>query len=256
MKTVVIFFIFMFVAAIVFSKAQADVDYLHEGDVYHEKYDNINAVKSYEKALKTSPNNFWVLSKLTLACDDAGEEMLELKKHDEAESYVNNAVNYAELLQADYPDSALSYTYLALSYGNIAMFKGGREKIKYAFKVKLNAEKAMKMNPSDVYPYIILGIYYREAAGLNWFEKLFAKSFLGGVPEGTYDESKQMFYKSLSINHEIISAYYNLSKTYDKLDDKKDEIDCLKKVIKLPVRNFRDKYSKIKANVMLEKLQD
>jgi tetratricopeptide (TPR) repeat protein len=256
MKTAVIFLIFMFVAVIAFSKAQADYDYMHEGDVYHDKYDNINAVRSYEKALKASPNNYWVLSKLTLSYDDAGEEMLELKKHDEAEAYVNNAVNYAELLQNKYPDSALAYTWLALSYGNIAMFKGGREKIKYAFKVKYNAEKAMKMNPADVYPYIILGIYYREAAGLNWFEKLFAKSFLGGVPEGTYEESKQMFYKSLSIDHEIISAYYNLSKTYNKLDDKKDEIDCLKKVIQLPVRNFRDKYSKIKANVRLEKLQD
>jgi tetratricopeptide (TPR) repeat protein len=256
MKTAVIFLIFMSIVIIVFSKAQAGIDYLHEGDIYHEKYDNINAVKSYEKAFKASPNNYWVLSRLTLAYDDAGEEMLELKKHDEAETYVNNAVNYVELLQKKYPDSALTYTLLALSYGNIAMFKGGREKIKYAFKVKHNAEKAMKMNPSDVYPYIILGIYYREAAGLNWFEKLFAKSFLGGVPVGTYEESKQMFYKSLSIDNEIISAYYNLSKTYDKLDDKKDELDCLKKVIQLPVRNFRDKYSKIKANVMLEKLQD
>lgn len=239
-----------------FPKAHTGFDYLHEGDVYHERYDNIDAVKSYEKAFKDSPNNYWVLSKLTLAYDDAGEEMLELKKMDDAEVYVNKAVSTAELLQSKYPDSALSYTYLALSYGNIAMFKGGREKIKYAFKVKLNAEKAMKMNPEDVYPYIILGIYYREAAGLNWFERLFARSFLGGVPEGTYEESKQMFYKSLSIDHDIISAYYNLSKTYGKLDDQKNEIDCLNRVIQLPVRNFRDKYSKIKATKKLSELQE
>ena len=254
MKTVAIFLILMFMAVIVISKARADVDYLHEGDVFLEKYDNINAVRSYEKAYQLDPDSYWVLEKLTLACDDAGEELLELKKNDEAEGYINNAVNTAELLQRKYPDSALSYTYLALSYGNIAMFKGGREKIKYAFKVKYNAEKAMKMNPLDVYPYVILGIYYREAAGLNWFERLFAKSFLGGVPEGTYEDSKQMFNKSLSLDNGIISAYYNLSKTYDKLDDRKDEVDCLKKVIQLPVRNFRDKYSKIKAAAILEKL--
>jgi tetratricopeptide (TPR) repeat protein len=182
--------------------------------------------------------------------------MLELKKLDDAEVYINKAVSTAELLQSIYPDSALSYTYLALSYGNIAMFKGGREKIKYAFKVKLNAEKAMEMNPEDIYPYIILGIYNREAANLNWFEKLFAKSFLGGVSEGTYEESKQMFNKSLSIDHDIIIAYYNLSKTYDKLNDRKNEIDCLNRVIQLPVRNFRDKYSKIKAAKKLDELKD
>jgi tetratricopeptide (TPR) repeat protein len=254
MKTKSIYIVLQLMIIIAFPNLQAGSDDLHEGDVYHQKYDNVNAVKSYEKALKTSPNNYPVLSKLTLAYDDAGEEMLELKKRDNAEVYVNKAVSSAELLQDKYPDSALCYTYLALSYGNIAMFKGGREKIKYAFKVKLNAEKAIEMNPSDVYPYMILGIYYREAANLNWFEKLFAKSFLGGVPEGTYDASKQMFYKALSIDKDIIVAYYNLSKTYDKLNDRENEINCLKKVIQLPVRNFRDKYSKIKASRKLEEL--
>ncbi|MGA7721303.1 MAG: hypothetical protein WCA84_09005 [Ignavibacteriaceae bacterium] len=256
MRTKTLILVFQLMILNVFPGNRTDLDYLHEGDVYHENYDNINAVKSYERAFKDFPDSYIVLSKLTLAYDDAGEEMLEQMKYDDAEIYVNKAVSTAELLQKIYPDSALSYTYLALSYGNIAMFKGGREKIKYAFKVKLNAEKALKMNPSDVYPYVILGIYYREAANLNWFEKLFAKSFLGGVPEGTYEESKIMFYKSLSIDSGIIIAYYNLSKTYDKLNDRKNEIDCLNKVIQLPVRNFRDKYSKIKATKKLIELQN
>jgi tetratricopeptide (TPR) repeat protein len=256
MKPQTIYLILLLIIITAFYKTLANIDYLHDGDVYLEKFDNINAVKCYEKAFKDSPDDYLVLSKLTLAYDDAGEEMLEQKKHDDAESYISKAVNTAEHLQKLYPDSALSYTYLALSYGNIAMFKGGREKVKYAFKVKFNAEKAMKMNPEDVYPYIIMGIYYREAASLNWFEKLFAKSFLGGVPEGTYEQSKEMFYKSLSIDPDIITVYYNLSKTYDKLDDKKNEIDCLNKVIQLPVRNFRDKYAKIKAAKKLEELQN
>ena len=112
------------------------------------------------------------------------------------------------------------------------------------------------MNPEDVFPYIILGIYNREAAGLNWFEKLFAKSFLGGVPEGTYEESIKMFMKALAIDNNLIAAYYNLSKTYDKIGDRKDELNCLNKVMSLPVRNFRNKYSKIKAAKKLEELKD
>jgi hypothetical protein len=47
-----------------------------------------------------------------------------------------------------------------------------------------------------------------------------------------------------------------LSKTYDKLNDRKNEIDCLNRVIQLPVRNFRDKYSKIKAAKKLDELKD
>jgi len=78
---------------------------------------------------------------------------------------------------------------------------------------------------------------------------------LGGVPEGTYDESKQMFYRALSYNPEIISAIYNLAKTYYKLGDVKNEKECLDKTMQLPVKNFRDKYAKIKAALMLEQLK-
>ena len=256
MKIKIIYLVFHFILAAAFYKPGADSDYIHEGDVYHEKFDNINAVKYYEMAFKNSPGSYQVISKLTLAYDDAGEEMFELNKHDATEGYIDKAVTAAELLQNKYPDSALSYTYLALSYGNLAMFKGGREKIKYALKVKLNAEKAMKMDSGDVFPYIILGIYNREAASLNWFEKLFAKSFLGGVPEGTYEESILMFKKALALDNNLIAAYYNLSKTYDKLGDMKNEINCLNKVMQLPVRNFRDKYSKIKAAKKLVELKN
>ena len=245
--------VFLFTAV---SLAQADFDYLSEGDMYHAKFDNFNAAASYEKALKDSPNSYLALSKLTLACNDAGEELLDLKNRNEAQGYIERAVNAADTMQKKFPDSALTYTYLALSYGNIAMFKGGKEKIKYAFKVKLNAEKAIQMNPHDVFPYIIMGIYYREAARLNWFEKIFAKSFLGGVPEGTFEESKQMFYKALSIDPNIIIAYYHLSKTFRYMDDNKDELYCLDKVIQLPTRNFRDKYAKIKADKRLEELKN
>jgi len=256
MQIKIIYLAFHLMLAAVFYKPGAGSDYMHEGDVYHEKYDNINAVKCYETAFKISPDDYQVMTKLTLAYDDAGEEMFELNNHDAAEAYINKAVTAAELLQSKYPDSALSYTYLALSYGNLAMFKGGREKIKYALKVKLNAEKAIQMNPGNVFPYIILGIYNREAANLNWFEKLFAKSFLGGVPEGTYEESIRMFQKALALDNNLIAAYYNLSKTYDKLGDSKDEINCLNKVMQLPVRNFRDKYSKIKAAKKLVELKN
>ena len=128
MRTKTLILVFQLMILNVFPGNRTDLDYLHEGDVYHENYDNINAVKSYERAFKDFPDSYIVLSKLTLAYDDAGEEMLEQMKYDDAEIYVNKAVSTAELLQKIYPDSALSYTYLALSYGNIAMFKGGEKK--------------------------------------------------------------------------------------------------------------------------------
>jgi len=236
--------------------AQADKGYLAQGDEYTAKFDNLNALKCYDEAYKVSPNSYAVLTRITLAYNDEGEELLDLKKRDKAESYIDKAIKYAEILNKKFPDSALSYTYLALTYGNMAIFKGGKGKIIYAEKVRQNALKSIKINPDDYFPYIILGMYYREAASLSWFEKIFAKTFLGGVPEGTYQQSIQMFNKALSLDSNLIVADYQLSKTYRNMGEKDKEIKLLKKVLTMHIINFRDKYAIIKARHRLDKLMN
>jgi tetratricopeptide (TPR) repeat protein len=251
--------VFISIQIIIFTSllhSQADKGYIAQGDEYTAKFDNLNAVKSYEEAYKFSPNSYDVLTRITLAYNDEGEELLNLRKKDEAEKYIEQGIKYAEILQKKFPDSALSYTYLALTYGNMAIFKGGKDKIRYADKVRQNALKAIKMNPDNYFPYIILGMYYREAAGLTWYEKIFAKTFLGGIPEGTYQQSIQMFDKALSLDSNLIVADYQLSKTYRNMGEKDQEINLLKKVLTMHIRNFRDKYAIIKAKHQLEKLMN
>jgi tetratricopeptide (TPR) repeat protein len=237
-----------------FLHSQADKGYLAKGDDYTAKFDNLNAIKSYEEAYKISPNSYEVLTRITLAYNDEGEELLNLREKDKAENYIDQAIKYAGILQKEFPDSALSYTYMALTYGNMAIFKGGKDKIRYADKVRQNALKSIKINPNNYFPYIILGIYYREAASLKWYQKIFAKTFLGGVPEGTYQESIDMFDKALSLDSNLIVADYQLSKTYRNMGEKNKEINLLKKVLIMPIRNFRDKYAIIKAKNRLEKM--
>jgi tetratricopeptide (TPR) repeat protein len=99
-----------------------------------------------------------------------------------------------------------------------------------------------------------MGIYYRELARLSWFERAFANTFFGKVPDGSFEDSIEMFNKALMINNNMIVATYQLSKTYRALGSEKKEVELLKKVIKLPERNFRDKFAKRKAERRLGKL--
>jgi hypothetical protein len=101
---------------------------------------------------------------------------------------------------------------MAMSYGNIAMYKGGKEKVSYAKKIEENAKRAIQISQSDHMPYIILGIYFRELASLSWIERAFANTFFGGVPKGSLEDSEKMFKKALGLNPEIIVAIYQLSK--------------------------------------------
>jgi hypothetical protein len=138
-----------------------------------------------------------------------------------------------------------------MSNGNIALFKGGKEKIKYAKLVEQNAKKSISLNSNAYLPYIILGIYYREIAGLNWIERAFANTFLGGVPSGSNEDSESMLKKALSFDPNMIVANYQLAKTYRQMDRMPEEKALLQKVLKLPMRDFRDKFAKEKANKRL-----
>jgi tetratricopeptide (TPR) repeat protein len=227
-------------------------DLVEEGDKYYNKFDNLNALKKYEQAYKLDSDDYEILLKLTRTYNDVGEELKELERRDEAEPYISKAVKFAEIFKQKYPDSAAVYAYLALSYGNHAVYVGGKDKIKFAHKIKDNAAKALRMNPDDVLPYIILGIYNRQIAGLSWIERLFANTFFGDVPKGSYEEAIKMFNAALKLKPRVPLTTYQLSRVYRDMDDEKKEKELLTQLLNYPLQDFRDKFAMEKARKRLQ----
>jgi tetratricopeptide (TPR) repeat protein len=245
-------FLFLFIGSVY--AASPFEELIKEGDSFYVKFDNLNAIKKYEEAYKLDPDNYEILLKVTRTYNDLGEELKELEKRDEAELYINKALKSAEIFKQKYPDSAAVYAYLALSYGNRAVYVGGKEKIKFAHKIKDNAAKALRMNPHDYLPYIILGIYNRQIAGLNWFERAFANTFFGKVPEGSYDEAIKMFTAALKIKPRVILTTYQLSRVYRDMGDEQKERELLNQLFKYRLQDYRDKYALVKARKRLKEM--
>ena len=231
-------------------------EYINKGDSCYAKFDLQNAYEYYKKAYDAKPKDYNALLKITRVCNDLCEYYYELRDNESSEKEVNLAVANAELFHSLFPDSAKVYTFLAWSYGNQALFKGGKEKIKLAHKIKDNAELAIQMDSTDYLPYIILSIYNRQIASLGWFERLFANTFFGDVPEGSFEESERLMQKALKIKPGVIIALFHLSLTYKEMDKTEKEIKVLKQIIESPERDFRDKFAKRKAKRRLEELLD
>lgn len=104
-----------------------------------------------------------------------------------------------------------------MSYGNLALFERGNRKLKLAYLIKDNANKAIEKDSTDFLPYIILSIYNRRIASLSWFERAFANTFYGKVPDGSLEESERLMLKSLKIETGIVTAMYQLSLTYQEM---------------------------------------
>ena len=229
-------------------------EYLDKGDESYKELKNLEAMNYYEDAYKLEPDNFNVMLRLVRSYNDVGEEYYEQRKRDEAEVYITKAVDFAIKFKNKFPDSAEVYGYLGMSYGQLALFRGGKEKVKYANLVEDNCKKAIAMNGTNFLPYVILGVYYRELASLNWIERAFANTFFGNVPKGSYEESETYLKKALGIDPNLVIAVYNLSKTYKEMGRTNDELALLKKVEEMPVRNFRDIYAKQKAKRRLSQM--
>jgi tetratricopeptide (TPR) repeat protein len=229
---------------------------ISKGDSLYAQSDMQNALNYYEQAYIIDSSDYHLLFKLTRVCNDLGEHYYELHNEESSEKVVYNGVDYAERFYSLYPDSAKVYTYLAWSFGNQALFEGGKEKIKLAHKIKDNATKAISMDSTDYLPYLILGIYNRQIGALGWFERLFANTFFGDVPEGSFEESEKLMLKALELQPGIVIATFHLSLTYKEMGEEEKEIEMLKKVLELPDLNFRDTFAKRKAKERLDDLLD
>lgn len=229
-------------------------EFLLQGDEKYSSFDNQSALENYLQAYKLSPDNYDVLFRLSRTYNDRGEEFYEYHEMDSSRTMIDYALQYSEKLVKNYPDSAASYAFLAMSYGNEAMHAGGKEEIKLAHKIEENAKKSLSLDPNQYLSYVILGIYYRKIADLSWFERMFANTFFGSVPEGSYEESIQMFKKAMDLYPKTIVASFQLALTYETMGDKGNETELLKKLLTYPEQNFRDRFAIEKAKRKLQEL--
>ncbi|MCI5123044.1 MAG: hypothetical protein D3925_00845, partial [Candidatus Electrothrix sp. AR5] len=99
---------------------------IKKGNISYQRFDNLEALTSYKKALEIIPGNFECQTKVIRAYNDVGEDL----SSEESEPYYEQAVQQAEELQKKFPDKAESYYWLAVSYGNLALLRGSKEKVK------------------------------------------------------------------------------------------------------------------------------
>ncbi len=193
---------------------------IRQGDEYYEQLDNAKALAEYEKAHQLVPDDFDVLMRLTRSCNNVGEDI----DSDDSKPYFERAVEYAETMLEKYPDNAETHYFLSVSYGNLAMFTGGKTKVKLSRNVKEHAEKAIELDPDHAESYVVLGIYYREIANLNRVLKAFAKVFFGGLPGGSNEDAERSLLKALEPKPGYINAHFQLAKTYEKMSQRQS--DC------------------------------
>ena len=228
-------------------------DSLENGDsaFYAMNYEKADSL--YNVFLDMHPENAvvnWKLARLYVSMGEA----LPPENTEERQPYYAKAVQHAETSISNDDSIAEGHTWLAASLGVLADNIGPREKIKRVNSIKSELDRALELNPEDDVALSILGSFNREIAGMGWLEKVFAKTFLGSLPEGSYEEAEEMLKRAIASNPRVIRHYHELGKLYRDTRRYPEAVGVLKEALTKPVLMKSDVRRRQNIHALIKKL--
>ena len=247
-----LFYLILFLpVSIVTLLANPAYEYILQGNIYYNEFNSEAALNEYKKAYELDQNNFEILNALTMTANDCGEDLRDTDM-EAAKQYFRQSIDYAELAKEKFPNVPETYFLLALSYGNLARYSNGKKKIKIARNVEYNLQKVIELKPDFAPSYIAFGVYYRQLSNLNWFQRKYANAFLGGLPEGKIEDSRDSLLKALELDPDFIITHYEIGRTYLEMDEYEKANYHFNKVLELDLRDHSDTNKKKKVRFILD----
>jgi tetratricopeptide (TPR) repeat protein len=254
MRTFLILQIFS-VSAILAAPSDNDFAlHLSKGDEFFRNFDNFSALDRYQRAYDLAPNEFEALVRMTRVHNDIGRSMLW--RNDSAEVWYRKAVGFAEILLEKFPDRAESHFWIAITRGSLVPFLSVQEKLDVGKFVVEHARKAVEIDSTFVPAYVILGILYREAAKLKWYERVIANVVFGGSLPGTIEDSEQVLRRAIELDPLDIFAHFELAQTYNFLEEHDRAADHYRTALTLAPTSQRERDQQRQIERRLERMKN
>ena len=225
---------------------------LASGDRANRSYNTRAAITWYEKAESAEQDHYETLIRLARAYNDLGR--LALRRSDSAEYFYRRGLAYAERIAKAYPDSSSSWLMLALCHGSLAPFKSLGDKLELGRDVRENALRAAKLDTNAALPHVVLGIFYRAAARLKWWERTLVNTILGKDFEGTIEQAEGSIRKAIELEPKNPYAWYELCWIHRSRERTAEAASALKTVISIPPTNERERRQVEDAERQLDRL--
>ena len=226
---------------------------LKEADNFEHQFKEEDALNKYKQVLLVDGNNVKALMKATELSGTSGERLIN--KNDKR-IYFESALAFAE--RAVVADSSNADAYYAKAFACSKMTEIETENKKlyaYVREVKINADKALRINPNHAKANFLLGKWFYEISIMNEAKLKVAKTLYGGLPDADLDKAILYLEKSRSIDPYYVLNSYILAKAYKANNRPAQTIEVLKRVVKLPTRTFDDSALKVEAQKMLQDLE-
>jgi tetratricopeptide (TPR) repeat protein len=242
--------LFLFIAFLLVLTARLSAnDAISKADSAYRAFNYDLAIELYETALDDC-NIADVCIKLADSYLYGGFEKSKAKQ----EAMYLKAKELLETALKKEPDNANIYARLGQVVGQLALFRGNKEKVKMGLEIKQYADKALSLDAQNPMANAVLGIWHYELAGLGFIERAFAKLLFGGIPDGSYELSEKYLASAITQKPNVIFYRNAYAKTLLKLGREIDAKRQLETALKLPLIVAGDKRNKEESRLLLKSI--
>jgi tetratricopeptide (TPR) repeat protein len=230
--------------------AQAAADHIALGDKEYVAMNAPAALAHYQEAIKLDPKNYEALWKASRSAVDLGS----FERNDKTrEDDFKNAEAYARSAVGVNPSDAEGHFHLARSLGKNALTQGPRARIKYATDVRTHALECLKINPKHPGCLHVMGMWNAEVMRLNGFTRMLAKNLLGGkvFSSANWADARRYMEESVANEPDRIVHHVDLAGVYRDMGEKDKARAEWQAAMKLPNRDYNDRYFKAEADAAL-----
>lgn len=216
------------------------------------------ALRHFEAALALDSTDYEANWRAAVALIDIGKQTPDEVSSPErdslyalAERYARRAVE-AKLLGGD------GHYALAAAIGRASLTKGKRERVQRARDIRVEALKALELNPEDDRAWHVLGRWHAEIERLSGIQKFFAKNMFGGdfLKLASWDQAVEAMQKAVAFYPESIYHRLDLARIFVDLKRYPEAREQLAVIDTLADVDVQDPTYKVEAHQLATEIAD
>lgn len=230
-------------------------EHMTRGITAADTRDPEGAVDHFAAALALDSTDYEANWRMASALIDVGKQTpddVKSKERDSlyvlAEVYARRAVD-AELLQPD------GHYILAAAIGRASLTKGNKERVRRAREIRVEAIKALELDPEHNNAHHVVGRWHAEIKRLSGIQRWFAKNLYGGdfLDLASWEQAEEHMERAVVIDPAVIYHRMDLAEIYIDRKRYSDARPQLHAIDSLPVFDVLDPTYKVKAaELMIE----